>query len=115
MVEAALEEKRKSVRRRVTSVLEMQDRHTTQVLGRLMDLSLEGFMLLAKQEMLPHQQYELVLNLPEAIKFHRSIELTAECRWCQPSNTAGYFGAGFSVVNIEILKRNSWKQLVEEF
>lgn len=110
-----MEEKRKSVRRRVSSVLEIQNRQTMQTLGRIMDLSVEGFMLLAKQEMLPNQQYELILNLPEAIKFHRSIELIAECRWCQPSNTAGYFGAGFSVISVDVLKRDAWKQLVEEF
>lgn len=110
-----MEEHRKSVRRRVGVVLEMQDKQTAQVLGRIMDLSLEGFMLLAKQEMIPNQQYEMVLNLPEAIKFHRSIQLVGECRWCQPSNTAGYFGAGFFVVSVDMIKREAWKQLVEEF
>lgn len=110
-----MEEHRKLVRKRVGIVLEMQDRQTSQVLGRIMDLTLEGFMLLAKQEMIPDQQYELVLNLPEAIRFHRSIELVAECRWCQPSNTAGYFGAGFFVVSVDVVKREAWKLLVEEF
>ena len=110
-----MEDKRKFIRKRVSLVLEMQDQQTSQILGRIMDLSPEGFMLLAKQEMTPNQQYEMVLNLPEAIKFHRSIQLVGECRWCQPSNTAGYFGAGFSVVSVDVIKREAWKQLVEEF
>lgn len=110
-----MEEHRKSVRKRVSVVLEMQDRQTQEKLGRIMDLSLEGFMLLAKQEMIPNQKYEMVLNLNEAVRFHRFIQLTAECRWCQPSNTPGYFGAGFAVISVDMIQREAWKQLVEEF
>ena len=115
MTEYSLEEQRKLVRKRVGIVLEMQDQQTSQVYGRMMDVNLEGFMLLAKQEMIPNHQYTMVLNLPEAIKFQQSIEIVAECRWCQPSNTAGYFGAGFFVINVEATKREAWKQLVDEF
>lgn len=115
MTEYSLEEHRKLVRKRLSTVLEMQDQQTSQVFGRIMDLTPDGFMLLAKQEMIPNHRYDMVLNLPEAIKSHLSINLVSECRWCQPSNTAGYFGAGFFVVSVDAVKSEAWKTLVEEF
>jgi hypothetical protein len=110
-----LEEHRKLTRKRVGIVLEMQDQYTDQVYGRIMDVNIEGFMLLAKQQMIPNQQYDMVLNLPQPIKFQQSIRMVAECRWCQPSNTSGYFGAGFMVISVEVTMREAWKQLVDEF
>ena len=106
---------RQAERKRVRLTLEMQDSQTSQIVGRVLDLSIDGFMLLAKQEVKPNQQYEFILNLSEAIKFNKTIQLTVECRWCQPSNTAGYFGAGFTVSNVAPMQRESWKQLVDEF
>lgn len=106
---------RQSIRRRIGNTLEMHDSKTAQSMGRVMNLSAEGFMLLTKQEINPNERHDFVLQLPQAVGVHRSIELVVECRWCQPSNTAGYFGAGFSLVSVPITKREAWKRFVEEY
>ena len=110
-----MEADRKVVRKRLTTKLEMRDQLTSQVLGRVMDLNQEGFMLLAKQEMSPNQRYDMVLNLQEGANPSQSIRLVGECRWCQPSNTAGYYGAGFFVTKVDIIECDDWIKLVEEF
>lgn len=106
---------RQSIRRRIGNVFEMHDSKTAQPMGRVMNLSAEGFMLLTKQEVDLNQRHDFVLQLPQPVGVHRSIELVVECRWCQPSNTAGYFGAGFSLVSVPITKREAWKRFVEEY
>lgn len=106
---------RQSIRRRIGNVLEMHDSKTAQPIGRVMNLSVDGFMLLTKQEINPNQRHDFVLQLPQADGVHQSIELVVECRWCQPSNTAGYFGAGFSLVSVPITKREVWERFVEAY
>jgi hypothetical protein len=73
--------------------VEVQDAATSEPLGRLLNLSRTGFMLLSPVHVTPGRELRLALRLPG----EQPVELHATCMWCQRSSYSETFGAGFSL------------------
>ena len=102
-------------RRRVQMTIEIHENQTQQVVGRLFDVSKDGFMLVGKIEIYDNQEYDFLLNLTDFPKFNVTIPITAECRWSQTFDKTGYFGSGFLITQMDPVYLPHWKQLIEEF
>ncbi len=72
----------------------------TQVVGRVINLSADGFMLLSREPVRPQQISRLRMVLPEARDANGSIRFTARCIWCQKSSYSEDYGAGFRIEDI---------------
>ncbi|MCP3870224.1 MAG: PilZ domain-containing protein [Gammaproteobacteria bacterium] len=85
------------------------DINTETTLGRLANLSLGGFMLLAHSEIAPNQLFQLRLQLPEK---SGDIELGAECLWSQETSDQRHYWAGFQIIDISDQNANLIEQLL---
>lgn len=71
------------------------DRHTRQSLGRLVNLSREGFLVVAQVPMTPSVQHEVRIVVVDDYGQLRTINATAELIWCRKSRFDDGYGAGF--------------------
>ncbi len=85
-------------------------------IGRLSDVSSDGFMLLTHKAVKPSETFELDLSLPVQYPGIRTIRLQAECIWCQPATEdSEKFGAGFQLVEIEEQDSVALKYFIRDY
>ncbi|MBU2705857.1 PilZ domain-containing protein [Zooshikella marina] len=79
----------------------VENADTGEYLGRILDLNIDHFMVLTDHQLQPKQTINLILHIPEPTLSHDTVSLKAECMWCQNSNFASKFGAGFHIEQID--------------
>jgi hypothetical protein len=81
---------------RIDESIELIDINLEQSLGKLINISTGGFMLLASSNIPTHQLFQLRLSMPE----EDSVEFGAECLWAQETSDEGHFWVGFQIIDI---------------
>ncbi|CAM3766740.1 PilZ domain-containing protein [Parendozoicomonas haliclonae] len=109
-----LQEKRRHVRKRLTVTANVFQTQDQQSIGRVFDISQEGFMLLTPARVQPSEVLDLTIEIPE-LDSSRNIELSAECMWCQPSSFSKEFGAGFHIKNISDQDQVALNYFIRDF
>ncbi|HET8731415.1 MAG TPA: PilZ domain-containing protein [Moraxellaceae bacterium] len=85
----------RAVRLRLQQFLPVVERHTREPLGRMVDLSITGMMLIATQELPVGQIFEIEIRTPEGHPVP-PVQLVAESVWCRTApNNPRHFGVGF--------------------
>jgi hypothetical protein len=96
--ETILEQRRKP-RVTVPDHVDVQDAHSGNTLGRLVNLSEDGLMLVGSACIGPGAVFQLRLAL---MKDNQRFELVvgAESLWCQDANDSGAHWTGFQIIDI---------------
>lgn len=90
----------RAARLRLRQFLPVLDRSAGNTLGRLVDLSVTGMMLIATRELPVGQHFELEIRMPEGLALP-PLRIDAESVWCRPSpSNARHFGVGFRFVTV---------------
>ena len=90
-------ELRTQARIRIDQDVELIDVNAGQPLGKLINISAGGFMLLASVEIPTNQLFQLRLQLQNGEDF---AEFGAECLWAQETSDVGHFWVGFQIIDI---------------
>ncbi len=107
---------RRHTRRRIGVVLRVFDRTTGRNLGRLTNISMDGFKLAGREEISPGQLYEVSMILPEPLAGSNTLSFDARAVWSQPSGgTPGEMRAGFRIVAIGANDTRVLAQMIERF
>lgn len=69
-------------------------------LGRLVNIHLEGLMIMGDVPMEEDKLYKLDLHLPEAINERTSIHLGVDCLWARNADHNGKHWAGFTIIDL---------------
>lgn len=96
-----MEDRRQHSRRSTELQLEVFELHTGQRLGRVADLSADGFMLFSDK---PHRADSLVecrLVSEEVIEGVGEIQLSVDCLWSRPGADGQHCWAGFHIIELE--------------
>jgi hypothetical protein len=93
------QEKRKVPRKIANEILEVSDQHTNTYLGKVVNISAEGLMLLSSEPFAPASIYQLDLKLPRLIKNHSKISFGAEAVWSSPAAQPGSHWTGFRIID----------------
>lgn len=98
---------RGSTRRRTNDYYIITDLQSDQTLGRLLDISNEGFKIVTADR-LSEASYECRLNLPRFIDNVKEISFQASLKWCHHNAQCDWFEAGLQIdhmtkVSAEIL------------
>ncbi len=85
----------RATRLQLKQFLPVQDIQNATPLGRMVDLSVTGMMLICKQEIPAGRSFSVEITTPSGYA-EPSIKLQVESVWCRvnPNNTA-HFGVGF--------------------
>jgi len=99
-IENSIEEMRGHSRVEVSEVIRVIDRQTGSELGRLVNISEEGFMLLGSQPVSEDSILQLSLKFASGTNAASPILIGAESLWCHASNDQTQYWAGFYIIDI---------------
>lgn len=95
-----MEDRRQHNRRTTELRLEVFDLNTTQRLGRVVDLSPEGFLLFGDSPLQVDNVYECCLAPAEPIEGVREVTLGADCLWTRSAADGSHHWAGFHIIDL---------------
>ncbi len=94
-------EKRKSPRKIADDVLEVADQITGTQIGRVVNISAEGLMLLSQEPIVTGSVYQLVMQLPGSDDDVKKVVFGAEAIWTTETSQPDSFWTGFRIIDIE--------------
>lgn len=107
---------RKQTRKRIGTVLRLFDRNTGLNLGRLANISLDGFKLASRDELPVGSRYPISMVLPETLAGSNTLSFDAQVVWCRPAEDApGEFRIGFRTVRISENDLRILVQLIDKY
>jgi hypothetical protein len=95
-----MNEKRQYRRRSLVYNLQVVDKNTGDIVGRVANLSPEGLMLITTDRLVKDMQLELSMALPEKIFNRDRIECAAKCTWCKRNATTDFYEAGLQLFGV---------------
>ncbi|MCG7976847.1 MAG: PilZ domain-containing protein [Candidatus Thiodiazotropha endolucinida] len=95
-----MQEQRHSPRKVANEVLIITDQITGSHIGRVVNISAEGLMLLSDEAMVTGSVYQLDLILPIPKNDQKKISFTAEAVWCTEASQPDSFWSGFHIIDI---------------
>ena len=93
-------ERRKQPRKKLDPLLEVFDINEECQLGKAVDISQGGIMLLSERPVPVNKVWQLSLDLPSQTNEHHTVFFGAESLWCQVSEKSNQYWAGFQVIDI---------------
>lgn len=96
----------------MSSSLEVFDLDSGQLLGRVVDLHAEGFMLLSEQPIELNRAWALQVNLPMALNGVSEITLDAESRWHRESIGGRQYWTGLQFTHLPAESRQCIENMV---
>ncbi|HUH36304.1 MAG TPA: PilZ domain-containing protein [Spongiibacteraceae bacterium] len=69
------------------------------VLGELINISVDGLMLMTAREIATQSILQLSLQLPAPLLGSGTIELGADCLWCRKAEDQQHYWAGFQIID----------------
>lgn len=95
-----MDDKRRAPRKKAIYYLEVINRDTGLTLGRMVDLTSGGMMLISEQVVPTNGTYTLSMRLPRKIKGVEEIVLEAVSAWSRESKNSDFIETGFRFVEL---------------
>lgn len=105
-----MQEKRAITRKKTGVFYGVYNRDNSKYIGRLVDLTSKGLMLIGKSPFKPGNAFKLKMDLPQEINGKTQIEFDAVIKWSEKSKNTNLHSAGLEFTNIE----PAFSQLIEE-
>ena len=99
-IENSIQEMRGHDRIEVSEVIQVTDRQTGEVLGQLVNISEEGFMLLGAKPVAEDNIFQLSLDFEAESENTDPILIGVESLWCHASGDQTQFWSGFYIIDI---------------
>ncbi|MEJ2423576.1 MAG: PilZ domain-containing protein [Candidatus Thiodiazotropha sp.] len=96
-----MQEKRHSTRKVADQILDICDQITGNQIGRVVNISAEGFMLLSEEPVITGSVYQLKMMIAKAGGDKESIEFGAEAVWCSEASQPDSYWSGFHIIDID--------------
>jgi hypothetical protein len=93
-------DKRKLKRRQLIYYLQVLDRGTGQLVGRLADITTEGLMLISPEPIEEKKVFEVKMVLPTEIQGDKAVTFDAESIWCQQDVNPDLYVTGFRFLKV---------------
>jgi hypothetical protein len=104
----------RAARLRLRQFLPVFDCESQEPLGRMVDLSITGMMLIATRELPVGRIFEIEIRTPEGHAVP-SLRIAAESVWCRTAPTnAQHFGVGFRFTQVDSEDRARLEALMHE-
>ncbi|VUD40343.1 hypothetical protein TDB9533_00129 [Thalassocella blandensis] len=107
-------EKRRKHRADVDQHIDVVNTMTNQSLGKVVNISEDGFMLIGSGEIKENCLYQLRFSFTVAIDGVSHIDLGAECLWWNETGAGEQVWAGFHVIDIAQKDRDLMHELSDD-
>jgi len=107
---------RKQTRKRIGAVLRLFDRNTGMNMGRLVNISLDGFKLAMRDEVSTGSRFPISMVLPETLAGSNTLSFDAQAVWCRAAeDMPGEYRVGFRIVRINENDLRVLLQLIDKY
>ncbi len=106
---------RSSSRVKARNEIEVIDVNSGEPMGRLVNISNGGFMLVGKSVIEPNQLFELRLVLSQPIGDCEAVECGAESLWNNSASHASYLWTGFQIIDISDDNATIIEELIQQY
>lgn len=94
-----MDDQRKENRTHLIYYLRVFDRRSHSLFGHVVDISPGGMLITSDKPMDTAAQYHLALEDISTIDHLATLDVDAECRWCQEDTPGGLYDAGFQLID----------------
>jgi len=110
-----MSEKRRQKRTQLLYYLSVNDRSTSQEVGRVIDITTEGIRLISEATIPKNRIFNLILTLPEVISGKSTVEFDAKSIQSHPVKNSDFFDTGFQMLDITEADQNILIKLMDDF
>ena len=93
-------ERRKYPRKDLLLFANVYDSKSGKIVGTLLNITLEGAMVLSENQIAANDTMELHIKLPENFVQKNELVFTASTRWCGPDINPEFFDVGYQFANV---------------
>jgi len=97
-----MDDRRRQPRKIADEIIEVYDLNTDRHLGRVVNLSHEGMMLISPDPMESNLVFQLELVLEHPQHGERKMRFGAESLWCSEANRPHHYWTGFRIIDIAL-------------
>lgn len=95
-----MSERRSQKRRRTSDYFLVYDEETNDLIGRIIDLTIDGARMISEMPVPVPRTVRCRLVMPRMIGRHRDLHIEAECKWCKKNHRLGWHEAGYEFINM---------------
>ena len=95
-----MQERRKYPRKDLLLFANVYDSKSGKIIGTLLNITLEGAMVLSESRIDADNTMELHIKLPENFVQKNELVFTANSRWCGPDINPEFFDVGYQFANV---------------
>jgi PilZ domain len=103
---------RKLTRHPVPMAVAVSDAISNIAIGRLVNVHLEGLMVVGKKNLPNNNLYQLQLHLPDKINDRTNIDIGVDCLWSRSNDDETIFWAGCRIIDISDAALTDLKSLI---
>ncbi len=93
-----MDDQRSEHRTHLVYYLRVFDRNSRALFGHVVDISPRGMLITSDKPMNASTRYRLALEDVSTIDHLATLDVEAECRWCQEDSPGGLYDAGFQLI-----------------
>ncbi|MEW6516805.1 MAG: PilZ domain-containing protein [candidate division FCPU426 bacterium] len=109
-----MKDKRMLKRRHLIYYLRLLEQPGNRVVGYLVDITTEGFMMMSETPSEVGKKYKLKLLVNDEHGDKRFMLFAAVCRWCKRSLNTIFYDAGFELENISAKEFLGIRKMIKE-
>lgn len=91
---------RRRPRKNTPHLVKVLDVTTGKPVGRVVDITADGMMLVMENRMEPGRRIDVDIVLPVMVQARTEVQVEAEAVWCKQDSNPKYFKVGFRFVNL---------------
>jgi hypothetical protein len=110
-----MQERRKYPRKDLLLFAHVYDSKSEKIIGTLLNLTLEGAMVLSEDRIAANNTMELHIKLPENFVEKNELVFTASSRWCGPDINPEFFDVGYQFANVSEEDAQIIQTIIEKY
>jgi len=110
-----MKERRKYPRKDLLLFANVYDSKSGRIIGTLLNLTLEGAMVLSENRIDSDKIMELHIKLPENFVQKNELIFTANSKWCAPDINPEFFDVGYQFANVSEEDRKIILEIIEKY
>ncbi|MBU2502591.1 PilZ domain-containing protein [bacterium] len=91
---------RRRPRKNTPHLVRALDDESGQVMGRIVDITCNGMMLVTGRSVPLGRRFQVRLNLPVMVHNRSDINVEAEAVWCNQDKNPSFYRVGFKFINL---------------
>lgn len=110
-----MRERRKYPRKDLLLFANVYDSKSDRLIGTLLNITLEGAMILSESKIDSDNVMELHIKLPENFTEKNELVFTANSRWCAPDINPEYYDVGYQFANVSEEDSKIIQAIIEKY